>query len=83
MAAQHHTALSLPNFPQVFTQLMDREVTRVSQLVTQAHLGCCDYETPESHWGACDGIPCIEKATVHHLASEREFCLDHFRKVTR
>ncbi len=75
MAAQHLTSLSSPNFPQVFAALIDREITRVSQLLAQSQLTQCFFEDEY-----CD---CRERATVHHLASEQEFCLRHFQAVER
>jgi hypothetical protein len=38
-------------------------------------------ESGESRSGACDSVPCIQKATVHHLARELGYCEPHFRAV--
>lgn len=68
-----------PQFPQVFDRALMFEVRRVEKL-----LGLCCWESPESSRGACDGgFPCQEQATVHHLESDNEFCLSHFREVSR
>jgi hypothetical protein len=83
MAAQHLNVFSSPNFPQILMDAIDRAVSRVIAVSDQAHLACCSYESPESRIGACDGMPCIQKATVYHLESGRELCLTHFRKEAR
>ena len=50
----------------------------------QAELSFCCHESPESTVGACDGgFPCRQRATVHHLESEQEYCLRHFQEVDR
>jgi hypothetical protein len=42
-------------------------------------LGRCEFETPESNWGKCDGgLRCGDPGTVHHLESERDLCVAHF-----
>ncbi len=83
MAAHDLTVLRSPDFPQVLRDAIDRAVTRVCQAQDESYLSCCSYESPESRYGACDAVPCIRKATVHHLESEQEFCLDHFQEVSR
>lgn len=68
----HSTLPSLTHseFPQVFTQAIDQMVARMS---ARPQLGQCDY---------CDEYcDCRQAATVHHLASEQEFCAQHFAKV--
>ncbi len=35
------------------------------------------YNIPECE--GVDGFDCHQPAVVHHLASEQDFCLDHFR----
>lgn len=75
MAQTTLAVLSHPHFPQVFTRAIEHEVTR--------GLATCCYETPESRGGACDAVPCKQSATVHHLESEQQYCLDHFRKVNQ
>ena len=76
MAAQHLTILSAPNFPQVF----DRALAQLDRLVTRTvslHflLSQCDFE--DEH---CD---CRQRATVHQLATGKEYCLRHFQAVSR
>jgi hypothetical protein len=53
---------------------MERFLARVERIADQAQLSLCDYESPESSYGAADGVACNQKATVHHLAAEQEFC---------
>jgi len=86
MAAHDLTVLSHPNFPQVLDAAIDHALGRMVERVLARHmpeLGCCQYESPESYGGACDSEPCRALATVHHLASEQEFCLAHFLEVSR
>lgn len=45
-------------------------------------LSTCEYESPESCKGACDGERCGDQAVVFHLGSESELCAKHFRKQT-
>lgn len=70
----HSTLPSLAHseFPQVFTEAIDFMVARIS---AHPQLGDCDYETPE--------FVCRNRATVHNLATEQEFCAQHFAKVSR
>lgn len=55
----------------------------IERILAKPVLGTCDYQTPETSWGACDGQPCLESATVHDLATDREYCVGHFREVSR
>lgn len=42
-------------------------------------LAQCQWESPERSWGSCDGgFPCYDRATVHDLVSDLDFCLKHF-----
>jgi hypothetical protein len=55
---------------------------RAHQIKLDRQLPNCSYESPESAWGACDGGEvCSEVATVHHLASDMQFCMTHFQEV--
>lgn len=83
MAHSTLAALSSPDFPQGLALAIDRRVTRVLQVADEAQLSCCSYESGESRMGACDSLPCIQKATVHHLELEQQFCPEHFREVSR
>ena len=79
MAAQHLTALSSPEFPQVLHDSVERIIDAVDRVLA-AHslnylLSPCDFE---DQFGDCR-----EVATVHHLKSEHEFCARHFKAVTR
>jgi hypothetical protein len=73
-------SLSHPQFPQIFSSAIDHLVARIA---VKPQLGTCCYETPESRRGACDATPCRSLATVHHLATEQEFCARHFAEVNR
>lgn len=77
MAHQTVPALPTPRFPQQpYTGEMISSLDRlVARTIARAELRCCDFS--DEH---CD---CREKATVHHLASEQEYCLDHFQEVDR
>ena len=75
MAAQHLTALSSPEFPQVFDASLNQLFQRVDRIYAASLLSTCDFEDQHGD--------CREVATVHHLASEHEFCLRHFQAVTR
>jgi hypothetical protein len=75
MAAQHLTALASPEFPQVLDVCFSRLQDQVARVMAQSYLSECDFE---DEYGDCR-----QRATVHHLESEKEYCADHFRKVTR
>ena len=81
MAYPTLAVLPLPESPQV---LGNRALARINQILARAELSPCCYESPESSYGACDGgLPCYELATIHHLASELEYCEQHFDEVCR
>ena len=50
---------------------------------TRSLLTTCSYESPESTYGACDGVPCSAKATVYDTQTDQEYCAKHFREVGR
>jgi hypothetical protein len=75
--------LSSLDFPQVLASAIDRQVTRTLNLYAESHLNGSSYESPESLYGARDGLSYIAKATVHHLELEQDLCLEHFREVSR
>ena len=75
MAAQHLTVFSSPNFPQVFDGCLADLFERVDRILAASQLSTCDFEDEHS--------VCREVATVHHLASEHEFCERHFRVVNK
>lgn len=75
MADSTVAVLSSPDFPQVLAEVIDRTLALVLRAEAHVHLTTCFYE---SAYGECR-----ERATVHHLASEQEFCLRHFGKVSR
>lgn len=77
MAAHNLSVLSTPEFPQTFEDAVHYEIRRVAGIVRanyeQPYL--CRYDWP-GEW--CDRE---DKATVHDLKSEQEFCAWHFRVV--
>lgn len=75
MAVPDLTFLSAPNFPQVLDSVIARLVPLIEQAEARANLTTCFFESEH-----CD---CRELGTVHHLASEQEFCERHFREVSR
>lgn len=79
MSGSNLTALSPATFPQHSSQHSGQEISSLMALVNrafaQAELSTCDFE--DEH---CD---CFERATVHDLASEKEFCERHFALVNR
>jgi hypothetical protein len=75
MAAQHLTALSSPEFPQALDRSLNQLFERVDRILAQSYLSECDFE---DQYGDCR-----QRATVHHLESEKEYCCDHFRKVVQ
>ena len=83
MAHSILSVVSSPDFPQLLRSAIDRAVTRTLERIAESNLSCCSYESPESRVGACDGLPCVQKATVHHLQAEQEYCLRHFEEVRR
>jgi len=72
MAAQNLPSFPLAGFAQLVPALIDHEIKRVNQL-----LGSCDWEDEWSPY------TCKEKAVVHHIATEHEYCLSHFVEVDR
>jgi hypothetical protein len=65
-------------FPQPILEALDREIQYIDRIV-QRELERCEYESPESRLGACDGgFQCSKRATVHDLRTGQEFCLEHF-----
>ncbi len=67
MAAPTLSVLSRPEFPQAFQAATSRFVHQV--------LGECAFE--DEH---CDGR---ERAVVHHLPTDFDYCLRHFQLVER
>jgi hypothetical protein len=79
--AQHSLpVLSHPAFPQVFEAAIDQQVRR---LFPQPALSVCCYQSPETFWGACDGIACLQPATIHDVATELDYCFTHYKAVHR
>ena len=79
MVTSHLTALSSPEFPQAFDGAIARMIDVVDDVLAANALdyllGPCDFEDRYSD--------CQERATVHHLASENEFCERHFSVVSK
>jgi hypothetical protein len=71
---------SRSGFPQFTGFLIGDLVRHVDRILTDViELPACCYESPESSYGACDGgTSCLQKGTIHHLASGLEFCAAHF-----
>jgi hypothetical protein len=56
-----------------------RRCAQLNRHLEEPAMGFCEYETPESSWGACDGGQrCNHTGTVHDLASELDLCPKHF-----
>jgi hypothetical protein len=71
--------LSHPDFPQVFAAAMDTQLRAPS-----IQLSRCEYESPESRPGLCDGgEQCTQTATIYDCASERELCFRHYLRGSR
>ena len=82
--AQHTLpVLSHPFFTGVFEASLHQQIRLVSAVIAPAVLTRCDYTTPESSWGACDGYDCNCSATVFDLESGMEYCRRHFEAVNR
>lgn len=80
MAEPHLTALSSPEFPQVLTSSLEQQISRTLAIVDEA----LDTRPDFIRCDFCDEhVDCKRVATVHHLTSEHEFCLDHFMEVER
>lgn len=78
MAHSTLAVLAHPDFPQVLRAAIDRAVDRIIP-----SLGYCSYESAEPRWGACDGLPCKQKAVIHHLELQRDLCAKHFLEANR
>jgi hypothetical protein len=83
MAHSTLAALPTPNFHSAFERLTEIHLRCVDKLLAQQHLSPCDYEYAESSKYACDGVACVETATVSQIDSGREFCAEHFLEVSR
>ena len=88
MAQSNLAVLPSPHFPQI-TRLdntllqLESRVDRVLLAHNAPVLESCEYESPETFLGACDGLPCAATATVFDQESESEYCLRHFMEVSR
>ena len=82
MAPATLAVLTHPEFPQVFSALIDREILYVNRIVDESHLFPCCYESPESAKGLCDGgEPCVQPGVVHDLVSQQPYCALHFYRT--
>jgi hypothetical protein len=71
LAANEFTLLAAPNFPQVLDRAIESSLgTMVDNAFARVHLTHCYWS--DKH---CD---CRELGTIHHVASERDFCERHF-----
>lgn len=63
------------------------DIDRFGHLIDHAggrsRLTICGWESAESAYSACDGVPCSAKATVYDTQTEQEYCAKHFREVSR
>jgi hypothetical protein len=55
----------------------------IDEAVAALLLTTCSWESAESTYGACDGVPCRSQATVYDTQTERDYCAKHFREVNR
>lgn len=69
-------SLPCPSFPQVLSQALDQEITRVPQLSV-----CCYVYPVEGFAGG--GYECGEVAVVHQIATEQDFCARHWKAASR
>jgi hypothetical protein len=74
MAGNTLPVLSSPQFPQVFTEAIDRAVDRIV-------FGICCYEEPVGTWNDHNAVHCNSAATVHNLEDGLDYCERHHRKV--
>ena len=72
MASRTLPSLTHSQFPQVFSSAIDSMVARIAAM---PQLHACDYED-----AFCD---CRERAVVHDLATDFEYCVRHFVAVNR
>jgi hypothetical protein len=75
--------LTHPQFPQVLTRALNQEVTRVT---SHPALSLCCHETVVEDGGTGEfnqAFPCVQPATIHDLATEQDYCFEHFRAVRR
>lgn len=74
-----HNTLAVLSRSDFHSAFLDREIFQLDNLIThsfaKAHLSECAFSN--------EYVSCAEVATVHHLASEQEFCARHFRAVSR
>lgn len=78
MAHSTLAALAHPDFHNSFDRFfsgIELIVVRAEARAAKAHLSECAFSN--------EYVSCAEVATVHHLASEQEFCARHFQAVSR
>jgi hypothetical protein len=82
MAHSTLPSLTHPSFPQVLNAALNVEVLRIAAQV-RPQLSICCYQSPETSWGACDGQPCHRLAVIHDVASDLDYCFEHYQRVNR
>lgn len=82
MARNSVSVFSPFSFSQLIPNIISQEISRVDRILAEAELGTCDYESPETRRGACNGgDPCPDRALITHRASGLAYCTRHFRTV--
>lgn len=79
----HQTLPASPSFQEANAAILLNAWRIGEQLAPESLLGSCDWNSPVSSIDDVSGYSCSEKATVHRLADEQEYCLSHFQEVER
>jgi hypothetical protein len=79
MAHSTLPVLTHPSFPQVLDQALTQEIRR---LVEKPVLSTCS-RTFETFHGSGNFISCPNKATIHDLGTDQEFCFPCWQEVGR
>ena len=70
---------TLPQGPHSLPPLITTILAGFDRRLRDELRGRCEYEQPESSWGACDGGQlCNRLGDVTDLGTERTMCLRHF-----
>ena len=82
MADKQITPTPFFGFPQGICDALDREISRINEIVDQ-ELDRCEHQAEERHPGSCDGgeEDCTKQAVVTDIRSGNQFCLHHFEGV--
>lgn len=72
--------LNRPEFPQVFSHAIDRQIQQIESIVLLITIA--PYRLPTCDW--CDEeFSCHSRATIGDIETGLEYCRAHFREVTR